>query len=274
MKTNLLKSLRESAGLSQRDLATAVGISRTKVFNLEQKSSLGENEVDLFSKALAKTIDLSYVAGLFDRASTFSITRIAPGKIHALQKSTAYIARIQFSSNHKLLVDILMSVFGTGKVCPQKYNNGTTRWIYYSHNQSVDVVLEMLIPYLKLKREKALVLQEFRQFLETSRDEYRAAATSIGSFVLPEQQALPLGDRRLLSRRAFGEKYRLSNGAVDSMLADVRLKGYKIYSKRFPNGKYAIAPFVEGGKITRVGKPLSEEVLAKYEYFYNRIREV
>ncbi len=263
--TNVLKGLREAAGLSQRDLAKEVGISRTKVYDLENKKDLTVQEAELFSESLAKTIDLAYVSGLFDRASIFSITRIAPGKLHDHQKSPAYVASIRFSSNHKILVDILKQVFGVGKVCPQKQTDSKIRWIYYAHNKNVDTVLEKLIPYLRLKREKALVLKEFRSFLAESRDAYRSSGASIGSLVLPEQD---LTSRVTFSTSQFVDLYSISDGAVRAMLTDGRLK-FKMTGRG-----YRIFPFKhDGGKITRTGAPMADEVLAKYEEFYKRIRE-
>ena len=270
--TNLLKSLREAANLSQQELATRTGLSRTKVYNLENRDLLNQDETDLFSKVLAETIDLSYVAGLFDRASSFLIIKVARGKIHEHQLSPTYIASISFTTNQKLLADTLREVFGVGEVCSvTQYGAqaGKSRWNYYARSHSVDIILEKMIPYLRLKRKKAILLQEFRNYLTDSKNEYRRAAMSLGVIEVPEQD---LNATELLSVTKFHNKYGVSEGAIHDMMEDGRLKFIKDYSK-YSWGKYLLYPLKgEQKKLERKGVPMSQKVLDQYEDYYQSIK--
>lgn len=162
-KAALLKSLRESSGLSQRDLASELGVSRTKVFNVENnKSKLSPELEEMIAKVIAERIEFSYIAGLFDRRCSFNIYLAKPSHYNC-RIQNGYEIRISFNTKHKILTDILQAVFKNGRVLPRK---GTSKvpvhWTFQAFTAEGEEVLEKLLPYLKVKRQLAEIMLELR----------------------------------------------------------------------------------------------------------------
>ncbi len=275
---NLIKELRETAGLSQRELAKEIGMSRTKVYNLENDKAavLREGELERLSKAFAKNIELAYVAGLFDRASQINITRIAPFKIHDSQESPMYISRIQFHTKHEVLANVVMSVFGTGRVCPIKDKGRIKSYMFYAHCESVDKVIDLLLPYVRIKREKLLILKEFRAYLEHTRDEYRSMNSSgWNSWV----DKVIYDKSKWLTMKEFCESIGLKEQIVSKYLNEGRLEGKKVNVAGKKRQQWRIPSIYNLNEIKDIvaskkrRNKYPQEVLDRYEDFYNRIHK-
>jgi transcriptional regulator with XRE-family HTH domain len=162
---SILKALRESSGISQRELAKEAGVSRTAIYDTEQgKRDLPADVMDKISAVIAEKIELSYVAGLFDRRSRISILKVHPPKVRTQSRSSVsphYIARVEFSSVHPLLLEVIQKVFkcGTFYHSPKK-NPVTHGFMAWSFN--AEQVLTQLLPYIKLKRPQIQKILELR----------------------------------------------------------------------------------------------------------------
>lgn len=265
----VIKELRESCGLSRNKLADLMNVSDSKIYDMETgRRKAKDEDLEVLGKVIAERIDLSYVAGLFDRSSIITITRTAPYKIHKHQHSPAYIARVVFNSKYKILCEIIKNVFGVGKV--STYKNGGM-YSYYAHCEDVDNVLQKLLPYIKLKRHKVETLIEFRSFLEKTRDEYRASSWQ--DIVQQDKNAKEWWTLRKTSQMLRGS-IRTNNLANSKVLSNL------ISRKEFDSKKgidtWRIAPIINTeevvNKINQGKQPLDNSIIQKYEEFYNRIR--
>lgn len=168
--TRILKDIRESTGLTDRDLSALSGVSRTSIYYLERERIKNPSPVmiDRLIYELSKYVELSYIAGLVDRASSITITKNKAGHTNT-SKYPHYIARFTVGSKHKEIAELVRRVLGVGSVTtlyekidgkkvPYRYN-------YYAHCVQSGQALEKLFPYLKIKREKAKILLEFRELM-------------------------------------------------------------------------------------------------------------
>lgn len=167
-KGQLIKALRESACLSQGQLGDLIGKSDDGVYRLESaKARITPELEESISRVIAERIELSYVAGLFDRRSVFTIYKAKPASYNC-RTQNGYEVRIIFNTTHKLLVDLMVSLFGAGKVFPRKNPNGAIGWCFNAFTKDAEVVLDKLIPYLKIKRPLAELMLELRDLQNSS----------------------------------------------------------------------------------------------------------
>jgi transcriptional regulator with XRE-family HTH domain len=261
----IIKELRESTGLSQRDLASIAGFSRSKVFDLEQGRNIKKEDLVTLSKIFAKRINMSYIAELFDRASSVGITKIHPYKIHSYQVSPTYISRVMFHSKHEILCNLIMEVVGSGKVCPAK--NG---FQYYAHCQAADAAVDALLPYLVIKKAKFLILKEFRVLLEHERDKYRATKFNWIRIVKQDTKA---PKSQWVKSSAFSKLLEMSNnylysGRFNELTHSHNEKGHRVYAP------VTNLQEVLKHKNTVKRQPLDQSILDQYETLYKRIKEV
>lgn len=167
----IIKTLRESSNLSQSGLSKLSGVSRSFISEIESdKAGFSEETFDKLSSALVKFVDLSYVAGMYDRKSSISIL-----KVHKREEKTkdgggwvlsdGYIARVEFTTKHELLAKFLSRMFDFGTVTKSKYkygNNEYTRYSYMCWSKNAERLLTELLPYLKLKKKQAELILELR----------------------------------------------------------------------------------------------------------------
>lgn len=171
---SVLKGLREAARLSQQELADKTGIDRSTISQLENdKFHLTEDRMDKLSNTLAEFTDLAYVAGLFDRASCLGITKLRVGQVYnayGTRVSPHYRVRVNFTSKHKILVEVINRVFGVGKVCPQKnYRGGQPYYMFYAGSANAEDVLRKLLPYLRVKRSQVELILQLREIINFNR---------------------------------------------------------------------------------------------------------
>lgn len=109
---------------------------------------------------MKEEILMSYLAGLMDGDGSFTI-----GKLKNVSKSPLYFSLIQFGFQKKYIVDIFLEKFGGSfiEIDPKKdkrYKQPFFLWRLRS-NENVKPVLERLIEYLILKKERAKLLLDF-----------------------------------------------------------------------------------------------------------------
>lgn len=158
---SIYKDIRESANLSQCKLSKLSGVSRATIYDIETRgNSPRPDTLDKLAKTLSEFTDLAYVAGLFDRSSTITITRNKAGRTNTSIRPH-YLARVVFNSKHRILCEIVKTILDCGNVCPVS-SKTFEGFSFYAHSKDAGKALEKLLPYLKLKRAKALVLLAFR----------------------------------------------------------------------------------------------------------------
>lgn len=168
----IVRNLRVAAGLSQSEFSKLSGVSKSYISEVETgKNNPSDVILDKFSNTLAQYVDTSYVAGLFDRKSSMSILRVK--KQDKKDKygggwvlGDGYIARIEFNTIHKVIINILQKVFDCGTY--YRTNVGESyRFMAWSDN--AEKVLTKLYPYLKVKRRHAEILLELREMQHNNR---------------------------------------------------------------------------------------------------------
>lgn len=160
----ILKEIRESSKLSVTELSKLSGVHRRTIYNLETGTQ-GVESTNFYKiiDSLASFVDKAYIAGLVDRSSTISITKIKPFTQSPTQFHDAYVAKFLVHSIHKEIPEIIKRVLGVGKVSKRKDPKGDPYYCFYAHHKNAGEALEVILPYLKIKRKKAQILLDFRE---------------------------------------------------------------------------------------------------------------
>lgn len=182
----LLRSTRINAGLTLRQLAAKTGIKFQTISDLERgHTKLTADKVDILSSALARFIDLSYVAGLFDRKSSIGILRVNPKTREQLAKGNggtlygpSFLVRVEFRTKHKLLVELIQKVLGAGThTTVQNAGSPTIIHTFMAWSANGEKVINQLLPYLKVKRRQAELCLELREMQKVNRKYSSAGLT-------------------------------------------------------------------------------------------------
>lgn len=165
-KASLIKALREAVGMSQPELGKEIGKSKDGVYRLETAQARITPELeDKITKAIAERIELSYIAGLIDRRCVFTIYNAKP-KSYNCRTQEGFEVRIIFNTKHKILVELMQKVLKAGKVMPRKSsykNEDCIGWCFQAFTKDAEVVLDKLLPYLKIKKPLAEILLDLRE---------------------------------------------------------------------------------------------------------------
>lgn len=173
---NILTNLREaSGGMSRHALAKEAGLHHSVVNRFESgEGNLSAESMEKIAKVISSKLQLAYIAGLFDRASSWNIIKINPDPKKYKKKSgntgpinyPVYSARIRFTTKHKLLSKVLESFFGEGFTVKVSKKG---RYVFFAANRKAKIIAELLLPYLVLKRAEALKIIELVTILENSK---------------------------------------------------------------------------------------------------------
>lgn len=241
----IIKEIREGLGLSQTELAKDSGVSRSFLSEIEgNKKTFSDETADKLSTSIAKFMEISYIAGLFDRRSTIDILRITQSNKKTEWNggwtlSEGYIARVEFRSKHKILTNIVKNFFGCGSLTSTKQANGTKNYTYMAWSENAEDVLNTLLPYLKLKRKQAELVLKLREFQNTH----------IGGSLKYSTKNTPEKEERIRQLKSSGlthaeiaKKVNLSEGTIFNILHG--LKSYKSKQEK-------TAPYLEDIKVMR-----------------------
>lgn len=168
----ILKEIRESCKLSTSELSRLSGIHRRDIYNLETGRYCKKAKFYKLVETLASKVELAYIAGLVDRCSSINIGKNKAGATNT-SKHPHYIAKFIVTSIHEEIPEIIRTVLGVGETTTVKSYNGSRDhyYSYYAHNQAAGKALEKLLPYLKIKRQKAQILLDFRKEMEFNKSQ-------------------------------------------------------------------------------------------------------
>jgi transcriptional regulator with XRE-family HTH domain len=179
--SELLKSVRLASNLSQNKLGKMSGVSNNYISEIEAgKYNPSSDVLDKLSGTLSQFIDLSYVAGLYDRKSSITILRVkqisskekTSGKWHGgWSQGYGYLARVEFRSKHKFLVELIQKVFGCGSITHTKYSKDPekTCWTFMAWSDNAEQVLDKIYPYIKLKRQQCDLIFKLRELQKNNK---------------------------------------------------------------------------------------------------------
>lgn len=182
----LLRSTRINAGLTLRQLADETGIKFQTISDLERgHSKLTADKVDILSSTLARFVDLSYVAGLFDRKSSIGILRVNPKTREQLAKGNGgtlygptFLVRVEFRCKYQFLVELIQKVLGVGTLTTvQNVGSSSIVHTYMAWSVNGEKVINQLLPYLKVKRRQAELCLELREMQKVNRKYSSAGLT-------------------------------------------------------------------------------------------------
>jgi hypothetical protein len=118
---------------------------------------------------MATELEVAWAAGFFDGEGSVSIRRLKSGKGQYMRRT--YGTYIRIAQVDRSPLDLLVRIFGTGSVSKsRKYTE--TRAPYYDlcmGGSSAAMILARMLPYLTVKRERALLALEFQQRVAGSR---------------------------------------------------------------------------------------------------------
>lgn len=171
---HIIKNFREQARLSRNELSRLSGVAETTLREMEgNKYGTDPEKANKIASVLSRFVDLSYIAGLFDKGSTIGISiqntqylNNRSSQNTGYSKNPYYYPRVQFYSKHKLLLEILQKVFEVGTF---SYSKKTGMYTYMAWSGNAEIVLEKLLPYLRIKRKQAELCLELRQIQNYNR---------------------------------------------------------------------------------------------------------
>lgn len=171
--TNYLTELRTVTNLSQRHIAKEVGVHHSTIQRFEKgERELPTEVLEQVSKVIAQKLSTVYVAGLFDRSSCLSIVKVLPNRKKYTKADgnntgpinfPVYSVRVRFRTSSKLLATVLEQFFGSGFV----YHSCGDGWTLVCAHKKSRIVLETLLPYLIVKRTRAVDLLKVLDILDT-----------------------------------------------------------------------------------------------------------
>lgn len=182
----LLRSTRINAGLTLRQLADETGIKFQTISDLERgHSKLTADKVDILSSTLARFVDLSYVAGLFDRRSSIGILRVSAKTKEQIAKGNGgslhgptFLVRVEFRCQYQFLVELIQKVLGVGTLTTtQTKGSPSIVHTYMAWSANGEKVINQLLPYLKVKRRQAELCLELREMQKVNRKYSSAGLT-------------------------------------------------------------------------------------------------
>ena len=104
------------------------------------------------------TKDISYIAGLFDGEGCFSLSR----RSHSY--GDGFQPQIQMAITNERIVAWLLKTIGFGHCYPKTRltHGGLKVWTYLvTKHSDIKALLEILVPYLKIKKPQAKLLLEY-----------------------------------------------------------------------------------------------------------------
>jgi hypothetical protein len=135
--------------------------------------------------------EIAYFAGIIDGEGTITISRAA--RKDTKHKLPAYIPHMKVCNTDKALIDWIQKTFGG---CLNNVRQSNDKWstLYYLrwNCTKARTVLEMLLPYLRVKRLQALLVLEFVKRM--NEDNYR------GIILPPEEHQIRALLHSLVSR--------------------------------------------------------------------------
>lgn len=184
----ILKEIRESIGITQREMSNILGIPRINLYTIEKGINTTNSEVlDRLLNELAYRVDINYIAGLIDRSSSIGITYNKPFWTETSHNGS-YIARFVAGSIHKEIPEIIKRVLNCGKVTSNNSGRSTPYWQFYASNDDAGKALTILYPFLKIKREKAKILLEFRDKVLKNKEKRLSQGTRSESYSWSQEE--------------------------------------------------------------------------------------
>jgi hypothetical protein len=186
---SILTNLRLAASeMTIDELSRQAGVD-TKSIRVYEDSDAGlsEEDLDKISKVLSTRLKIAYIAGLFDRRSSWTVLRLRPaarflkddGNNTGPVNFTNYSSRIRFVTKHKLLAEVLEAYFGAGFVSRSECH-GCTRYEFFVTNRRAQEVAEKLLPHLILKKQQAEIIIKVSEIMRSAnRNSKAVVATNI-----------------------------------------------------------------------------------------------
>lgn len=112
--------------------------------------------------------EAAYMAGIMDGEGTFSITKGRQNRIYKngeRSQKPYYALHINaYNTNKKLLdwvVENIGGTFYTHKDNPKKPNWKSRHMVFFSNRENMEALINLILPYLVIKKEQALVALRF-----------------------------------------------------------------------------------------------------------------
>lgn len=147
-----------------------------------------------------RKVDIAYIAGLVDGEGYIGIKKAKAYKCQG-RKTNGYHARIQIRMVDESAIKFIAENLG-GWYYKEKpsCNNGKPLFCYQSSDKSAEGILKILLPYLKVKKDSAKTVIEFRK-LQSNGKKYRTKITGYRDF--PNSH----GTIRKIANKSFSDEY-------------------------------------------------------------------
>ena len=187
----MLADLREAGGLTKDELVKVSGIPKYRINKYENGHEIRrEDDLERISRVIADRLQIAYIAGLFDRVSSWTIVKVLPNPSKYKGKSggmntgpinnPVYSARVRFTTKHKILASVIEAKFGVGFVT---YSKLLDSYCFFAANRKALEVAETLLPYLTLKRRQAELIIELTSLLQTNSKQGKTGREIVGVYI-------------------------------------------------------------------------------------------
>lgn len=125
-------------------------------------------------------IEAAYMAGIMDGEGTFSITKIRQNRVYKngeRSKKFAYQLHINAYNSSKKLIDWVVKNIG-GTLYTSKEDLKNPKWkrkhmVFFGNRESMESLINLILPYLVIKKEQALVALRFLNLHDLPRPQER-----------------------------------------------------------------------------------------------------
>ena len=156
----------------QGDTLTAIGrafnVSRVTIMRELRKKGIDTKPIPIIPHVLDQTT-LAYYAGVFDGEGHITI-----GASKRPNATVNYWLQVGLTSTHKPILESLQEDFGVGHISLFGHSGKGNRlpcWSWRCMSNQALFVLEAFLPFLRIKREPALLAIEFQRENATSKDQ-------------------------------------------------------------------------------------------------------
>jgi len=115
-----------------------------------------------------RELDLSYIAGIFDGEGSIHITKLNPTQSY---KSTKYVLHFYVGNTNLEMLKELKSFFGGSLTLDARKDvpNSKPFWHWNLGPKAAYLVIKELLPYLKIKKERAEVAIKFYELCKSQK---------------------------------------------------------------------------------------------------------
>lgn len=127
---------------------------------------------------LTKKEILAFIAGVFEGEGSISIVNLVN---KSWNKRTDYALKVRISNTDRPLLDWIVDNYDGGKIHKATTVNNKIVWAWSVHAKKAELFLQMMMPYLICKKQRALLALDFRKTKDSGHKKWYRIPTVISA---------------------------------------------------------------------------------------------